>query len=169
MEHSQLVSKADLADKVAELSRRISKDYGAHPVTVIGVLKQSFIFMADLVRNLECPVTCQFVKVYTEERLLRQEITYVSQFEVRDQNLLLVYGVMGTGVPSAYLISHLLDRRPASLKVCTLIDKPHMRRSDIQPDYVGFTVDKDYLVGFGLDYMDRFAHLPYLATLKMHS
>ncbi|MBI1748774.1 MAG: hypoxanthine phosphoribosyltransferase [Acidobacteria bacterium] len=169
MQHTQVISTAALTCKVAELADQITKDYCSHPVTVIGVLKQSFIFMADLVRVLEIPMTCQFVKVFTENNLLTQEITFVSQFDITDRNLLLVYGVMGTGVPSAYLVSHLLDRRPASLKICTLIDKPMMRRSDIRPDYIGFSVESDYLVGYGLDYMDRYAHLPYLARLQMHS
>jgi hypoxanthine phosphoribosyltransferase len=154
---------------VRELGRQISDDYRGQGLIAVGILENSFVFMADLVRTLELPVVCTFIKPrYTqtnqgESALL--EIFFSHEFDIRGKNILLVEGVVHSGVTAEFLMHDLRGRGAASVKLVTLLDRQSARRVQLQPDYFGFLVDDAFLCGYGLgsaELTER--NLPYVAA-----
>ncbi len=161
-----LKPEEEIQKRVAELGGCISRDYKGEPITVLAVLRGAFMFVGDLVRRIETPVRCGFVEIRTSHRSeLMTEIAFASMIDVENRNVLLVDDVLDTGITMAYLCQQLNLRRPKSLRVCTLLDKPHRRRIDLVPDFCGFQAPDRFVVGYGLDYEGEFQNLPYLALL----
>ena len=165
-----LYTEKDIKKRVSELARQISEDYAGNEITVVGVLKGSFIFMADLVRELTIPLTCSFVQVYTREgeegSLVSKNILYTYKFDIVGKDVLLISDIVDTGVTLSYLVNHLTEMKPSSLKVCILLDKPERRKVNMEADYVGFTIPNHYVFGYGLDYMERARDLAYISFYK---
>jgi hypoxanthine phosphoribosyltransferase len=146
-----LISRAEIARRVAELGERLGRDYTGPDLVMVGVLKGVFIFMADLVRALPFPVEVDFVRLcsYGAGTTTSGEVHITKDVEMslKDRDVLIV----DTGLTLDFLRQHLLSHQPRSLKICCLIDKRERREVDVPLDYVGFVVEKGFLVGYGLD------------------
>jgi hypoxanthine phosphoribosyltransferase len=166
----QVISAEQIQKRVKELARHISNDYQGQTVQALAVLENAFMFMADLVRALEVPVVCQFIKPkYTRQagNLAAEvmEIFFSHEPDIRGQHILLVEGLVHSGVTSEFLMSDLRSRGAASVKLVTLLDRQSARRVALQPDYFGFLVDEVFLVGYGLGAPEQTGrNLAYLAA-----
>lgn len=165
-----VISAEQIQKRVRELARQISADYRGQTVHVLGVLENAFIFMSDLVRSMEVPVICQFIKpkyrMHPENgRAEVLEIFFSHEPEIRGQHVLLVEGLIHSGITADFLLSDFRSRGAASVKVVTLADRQSARRVQLQPDYFGFLVDDAFLVGYGLGSpAQTYRNLPYLAA-----
>jgi hypoxanthine phosphoribosyltransferase len=161
-----VISGEQIQKRVRELARHISDDYKGKTVHVLGVLENGFIFLADLVRAIEVPVICQFIKPqYRADLGNVMEIFFSHSLAIRDQHVLLVEGVVHSGVTTDFLMNDLRGRGAASVKIATLLDRQSARRVQLQPDYFGFLVDSTFLMGYGLGSPDQTGrNLPHLAA-----
>ena len=165
-----LYSRDTIARRVEEISEEICGDYRGREVLVICVLKGAFIFLADLARCLKIPHTIDFVRLasYGSESTSSGKITITKDAEtsVEGKDVIVVEDIVDTGLTLAYLKERLLERKPNSLKLCTLIDKKHRREIAIEVDYVGFTMGEGFIVGYGLDYDEKFRCLPDIYVIE---
>lgn len=150
-----LISRDEIARRVAELAERIGRDYAGGDLVMVGVLKGVFIFMADLVRALPFPVEVDFVRLcsYGAGTATSGEVHITKDVELplKDRDVMIVEDIVDTGLTLDFLRQHLLSHRPRSLKICCLIDKQERREVEVPLDYLGFVVEKGFLVGYGLD------------------
>ena len=166
-----LLSEADIAAKVAELGRRISEDYAGRNLTLVSVLKGSLPFMADLMRQITLPLRIDLMEVSsyggtaTESSGLVRIMKDLSA-SIADEDVLLVEDIIDTGLTLNYLVRYLRGKSPATLKICTLLDKPARRLVDIPVDYVGFEIPDQFVVGYGLDYSERYRNLRFVGVLR---
>jgi hypoxanthine phosphoribosyltransferase len=162
-----LKTEEEIADRVHHLGRQIAADHSGMELSILGVLKGSFVFVADLIRQIRLPVQVGFVEI-TQSRKSEflTEILFYSSFNVEGTNLLIVEDILDTGITLAYLQQQLEARGPRQVRICTFLDKPEKRKVDIQPDYVGFSVPNRHVVGYGLDFQGRFRNLPYLSYVE---
>ena len=165
----QVITAEQIQKRVKELGRQISDDYKGQTIQMLAVLENAFMFLADLVRALEVPVVCQFIKPkYTRSQADGRdvmEIFFSHEPDIRGQHILLVEGLVHSGVTSEFLMSDLRSRGAASVKLVTLLDRQSARRVPLQPDYFGFLVDETFLVGYGLGAVEQTnRNLPYLAA-----
>ena len=166
-----LLSEADIAAKVAELGRRISEDYAGRNLTLVSVLKGSLPFMADLMRQITLPLRIDLMEVSsyggtaTESSGLVRIMKDLSA-SIADEDVLLVEDIIDTGLTLNYLVRYLRGKSPASLRICTLLDKPARRLVDIPVDYVGFEIPDQFVVGYGLDYAERYRNLRFVGVLR---
>jgi len=165
----QVISADQIQKRVRELGRQISDDYRGETVVALGILENGFIFMGDLVRALDGPVVCTFIKPkYTQTQqgdapLL--EIVFSHELDIQGKHVLLVEGLVHSGVTTEFLMSDLRGRGAASVKLATLLDRQSARRVPLQPDYFGFLVDDAFLCGYGLGSPEQTGrNLAYLAA-----
>ena len=162
-----LLSEQQIGERVGELARQISADYDDKPLLVVGVLKGAWVFMADLVRRLTIPVRCDFVKLSsygndtTTTGCVQLHLDVSSPVEGRD--ILVIEDIVDTGTCLVWLLDHLRRKGPASVRVCALLDKPARRLTPVSIDYVGFTIADHFVVGYGIDWQERYRQLPYVA------
>ena len=164
-------TEEQIKEKVKELGAQLTRDYEGKNPLVIGVLKGAFVAMADIVRSIdtECEVEFMAVSTYGLGTTSSGQINITRDLGVSIENrhVIIIEDVLDSGVTLSYLKSYLLNRKPASLAICAFIDKPARRKSDIQPDYVGFADCPDeFIVGYGLDYAEKYRNLPYIGVLK---
>ena len=156
--------------RVKELANQISGDYTGRELIVIGILKGAFIFMADLVRAMSIPCRIDFVRVasYGEgsESSGKAVMTKDIETSINGRDILIVEDIIDTGLTLKYLVEWLKERNPHSLKVCALLDKRKKRKVSFEADYVGFTIDDGFLVGYGLDFSERYRFLPEIYVIK---
>jgi hypoxanthine phosphoribosyltransferase len=165
-----LINRDEIADTVDRLAREVQSDYqGKNPV-LIGILKGSFVFMADLVRRLDLPLELDFVWLssYTTgcQTSGKVRIVHGVKTSLEGRDVLVVEDIVDTGITTAFLIEYLKKKRPASLKLCTLTDKPSRRRVPVPINYRGFIVPDKFVVGYGLDCDQKFRNLPHIYTLE---
>ena len=166
----QVISAEQIQKRVKELARQISDDYRGQTIQMLAVLENAFMFQADLVRALEVPVVCQFIKPrYTRPRGGPgndvMEIFFSHEPDIQGKHILLVEGLVHSGVTSDFLMNDLRARGAASVKLVTLLDRQSARRVPLQPDYFGFLVDETFLVGYGLGAVEQTnRNLPYLGA-----
>ena len=162
-----VITTEQIQKRVKELGRQISDDYKGQTIQVLAVLENAFMFLADLVRVLEVPVVCQFIKPkYSRGSGAgdMMEIFFSHEPDIKGQHILLVEGLVHSGVTSEFLMGDLRSRGAASVKLVTLLDRQSARRVSLQPDYFGFLVDEGFLVGYGLGAVEQTnRNLPYLA------
>lgn len=164
-------SAAALSARIAQLGRAISRDYAGRLLDVVIILENAFLFGADLVRKITCPVNCHFVRSETRDVVVggfdRKEIYYTPEPQLAGRDVLLVDAVLHSGVTLDFLAKRLVHTsRPRSVRVAVLFDRPADRRVDLKPDYFGFEVASKYLVGYGLPASDGlYRNLPYVASL----
>ena len=165
---STLINEESLQARITELGAQIREEYGDEPITCIGVLKGSFLFMADLVRAIDGPVRCEFLGVSSYQGGTRStgvvRITHDLKQSVENQHCLLIEDIVDTGLTMEYLLRMLNLRNPASLKIASLLDKPSNRKVEVDIDYVGFTIPDEFVVGYGLDLQGFYRNLPYIAV-----
>jgi hypoxanthine phosphoribosyltransferase len=165
-----VITTEQIQKRIKDLGRQISDDYRGQTIQMLAVLENAFMFQADLVRALEVPVVCQFIKPrykQTQDQSANEvmEIFFSHEPDIRGQHLLLVEGLVHSGVTSEFLMSDLRARGAASVKLVTLLDRQSARRVPLQPDYFGFLVDETFLVGYGLGAVEQTSrNLPYLAA-----
>lgn len=165
-----LFTQEQVAGRICEMAQEITRDYAGKAPLVVGILRGSFIFMADLVRQLELPLSLDFMSassygagtVSSGKVNIRLDL----QEDIAGRDVLLVEDILDTGNTLSKLVAELQGRGPASLKLCVLLDKPDRRTKPIQADYVGFTIPDAFVVGCGLDYDQRYRNLPYIGILK---
>ena len=166
-----LFTGEEIQRKIQELGSRISKDYADKDLLVIGVLKGAIFFMSDLLRSLKISVRMDFMHCTSSSSKGKGGNPVQMMCDIRenikDKHVLLVEDIVDSGVTLQYLKQMLLDRGPASLKVCVLLDKAERRKVEIEADYAGFRIPNKYVVGYGLDYQDRYRNLPYIAVLPL--
>ncbi len=168
-----LVSRQEIAAAVEKLAAEISQDYqGKYPL-LLGVLKGSFMFMADLVRLLDFPLEVDFVRLSSygrgKESSGKVKVLQGLRSRVRSREVLVIEDIVDTGLTVAFLLDYLRKKKPASLKLCALTDKPSRRQIPVIIDYLGFTVPDKFLVGYGIDWNEKFRNLPDICVLEEES
>jgi hypoxanthine phosphoribosyltransferase len=165
-----VIPEEQIQKRVREMARQISDDYQGKTIHVLAVLENGFMFVADLVRSLEVPLVCQFIKpryqrLHGDGRGEFLEIFFSHEPNIEGQHVLLVEGLVHSGVTTDFLMSDLRGRGAASVKLATLLDRQSARRVQLQPDYFGFLVDEAFLVGYGLGSAEQTErNLSYLAV-----
>lgn len=165
-----LVSEEQLRAKVAELGAQISRDYAGKNLLLVSILKGAVVFMADLMRAVTIPCGIDFMVVSsygsgTSSSGLVKIVKDLDQ-DLSGRDVLIVEDILDTGVTLSKLVPMLRLRNPSSVKICAILNKPSRRRADIQPDYEGFQVPDEFVVGYGLDYDEKYRNLPYVGVLK---
>jgi hypoxanthine phosphoribosyltransferase len=166
-----LLSEERIRERVVELGRQISQDYAGQHLTLVSVLKGSLPFMADLMREIEIPLRIDLMEVSsyggasTESSGLVRILKDLSA-SIAGEQVLLVEDIIDTGLTLNYLVRYLRGKNPASLRICTLLDKPARRLVDIPVDYTGFTIPDQFVVGYGLDYGELYRNLRFVGVLR---
>jgi hypoxanthine phosphoribosyltransferase len=159
-----LYTREEIASRVAALAREIDRDYAGRDLLLVGILKGSFLFIADLARAVQVPASIDFVRIASYGSETRSsgivEIRKDLELPIRDKHVLIVEDIVDSGYTLEALCNLLLLREPASLRVCALVDKRAQRATEVVVDYVGFPLDRGFIVGYGLDYDERFRGLP---------
>jgi len=164
-----VVTEEQIAKRVREMARQICDDYRGRNLYVVCVMENGFMFMADLVRQLDSPVICQFIRPDFNDRGGTTEIFFSPEPDVKGMDVLLIEGLVDSGVTTEFLVRNLLSRGAASVKLATLLDRQAARRVSLQPDYFGFLVDDSFMMGYGLGSPDLGRNLPYIATFREQS
>ncbi len=161
-----------IQNKVKDLADTISEDYEGKQILVIGILKGAFMFLSDIVKLIQVPMDIDFLiassYVKTEssgEMSMHADL----RDDIRDKHVLLIEDIVDTGITLNYIKKLLAERNPASLKICTFLDKKSCRKVDVDLDYVGYQIPDHYVVGYGLDYEGNYRNLPYIAIFKEES
>lgn len=165
-----LYDENTIAKRVAELGAVISRDYVGKEVVVVSILRGSCIFTADLVRQLEFPVTLEFMALSSygngTTSTGQVQITKDLSCNIEGKHVLVMEDIMDSGNTLAYLMNVLLQRKPASIRLCTLLDNPARRQQNVEISYCGFQIPNAFVVGYGLDYAQYYRNLPYIGVLK---
>ncbi|MFR3227012.1 MAG: hypoxanthine phosphoribosyltransferase [Blautia massiliensis (ex Durand et al. 2017)] len=166
-----LVSEEQLREKVAELGARISRDYEGRDLLMVSILKGGAVFMADLMRAVTIPCAIDFMVVSSYGGANRESTGLVKIVKDLDADLsgkdvLIVEDILDTGITLSNLLPMLRLRNPRSVKLCTILSKPSRRKVDLEPDYLGFEVPDEFVVGYGLDFDEKYRNLPYVGVLK---
>ncbi len=162
-----------IARRVAELGAEITRDYQGQELLLVSILRGALFFVADLIRAIAVPLELDFLAIssYTEEHAQSgaKAIRFLKDLDepVKDKNILIVEDMIDSGLTLHYIMRSLGLRRPRSLEICTLFDRPHQRLVDIEVRYRGFDVPDDFFVGYGFDYRQSFRNLPYVAFLRL--
>ena len=162
------LSQRELAERIDELGKRITEDYRGKPLHLICVLNGAFIFMADLVRAIDAPLTMDFLSVssYGSRTETSGEVRLVKDLEqsLKNKHVLLVEDIVDTGLTMQYLLSYLTGRGPLSVRVATLLSKPSRRLVEVPVDYLGFEIDDAFVYGYGLDISHVYRNLPFVTS-----
>jgi hypoxanthine phosphoribosyltransferase len=165
-----LIPEEEIQATVRRLGDEVTRDYAGRDLLLVGVLKGAFVLMGDLSRHIRLPLQFDFMAVSSYGAATKTSgvvrILKDLDHEIEGRNVLLVEDIVDSGLTLAYLLKNLRTRRPASLEVCALLHKTAMQKVDVNLRYVGFQIPPEFVVGYGLDYDERFRNLPYVATLK---
>jgi hypoxanthine phosphoribosyltransferase len=165
-----LIPREEVASIVARLAGKVSRDYRDKNPLLVGILKGSFVFLADLVRRLDFPLEVDFVRLSSygsaTESSGRIRVEQGLRSKVRSRHVLVVEDIVDTGATVAFLLDYLQKKKPASLKLCALLDKPSRRRAQVTIDYLGMAVPDKFIVGYGIDYAEKFRNLPDICVLE---
>ena len=166
-----LLSEQQIQTRIQELGEVLTKEYAGKNPVIIGVLKGVVVFYADMIRRIQVPCQMDFMWISsyagtdsTGKMLVRQDVTA----DIEGRHVLILEDIFDTGNSLEFTVNHLKKQNPASIKICTLLDKPERRRPGVtvQADYVGFTIPNAFVVGYGLDYNEKYRNLPYVGILK---
>lgn len=159
-----LFAEDEVRRRVSEIGAQIAREYAGRELCVVGLMKSCLVFMADLIRAIPLPMTCHMVRATQAGT----EIVYAAEAPYAGRHILLLDDIVDTGITLSYLLDHIREHAPASLRVCALIDKVSERKVDLRPDWAAFTLDEPldrFIVGYGLDFRERYRELPYIGTL----
>jgi hypoxanthine phosphoribosyltransferase len=165
-----LLSEEQIQNRIRELGEELTREYADKDPVIIGVLKGVVVFYADMIRHIKVPCQLDFMWIssysgtQSSGMLVRQDVTA----DIKGRHVLILEDIFDTGNSLDFTVKHLLSKEPASLKICTLLDKPERRKPGItlQADYTGFTIPNAFVVGYGLDYDEKYRNLPYVGILK---
>ena len=165
-----LLTQEELREKVKELGRQITQDYQGKKLMIVTVLKGAVVFLADLMREIDVPAEIDFMVVssYGAGTKSSGVVKIVKDLDVplKDKDLLIVEDILDSGMTLSYLKELLEGREPRSIRIATLLDKPARRKVDLKADYIGYSVPDEFVVGYGLDYDEKYRNLPYIGILK---
>lgn len=165
-----LLSEEEIKLKVKELAERIEKDYKGQDVLLVGILKGASVFVADLMREIKLDLNIDFMSVssYGSGTVSSGTVKILKDLDVdiEGKNVLIVEDIIDSGTTLSNLYDTLMTRNPKSLKLCTLLDKPERRKVHINVDYVGFEIEDKFIVGYGIDYDEKYRNLPYIAIVE---
>lgn len=165
-----LVTTEEIEAKVKELGEQITEDYKGKELILVGILKGAVIFMGDLARNIHIPVEMDFMAVssYGSSSTSTGVVRLLKDLDcsIEGKHVLIVEDIIDTGLTLSYLIDNLKKRGPKSVKACTLLDKPDRRKTEVPVAYRGFVIPDEFVVGYGIDYAQKYRNLPYVAALK---
>ena len=165
-----LFTEEQLKECVARLGKQIEQDYAGKEIILIGVLRGSFVFMADLCRAIDLPCTLDFMSVSSYGKGTsssgRVQITKDLSEDITGKHVIVIEDILDSGNTLSYLLKYLENRGPASVRLCTLLDKPDRRVKQVEVHYSGFTIPDAFVVGYGLDYAEKYRNLPYIGILK---
>lgn len=165
-----ILTEDDIQARVRDLGEQIGRDYGDRPVLLVGVLRGASIFVADLARAMTCPVELDFMAVSSYGSTTKSSgvvrILKDLDEDIEGRDVLVVEDILDTGLTLKYLLRNLASRRPASLEVATLLSKEGRQQVAIDCKYIGFSIPDEFVVGYGLDYAERYRNLPYIGVLK---
>jgi len=168
-----LVQPDDLSRRVRELGRQITEDYAGRDLLLVGVLKGAVFFLSDLMRTIAVPCEVDFMAVasYGSATDSSGVVRILKDLDValEDRHVLIVEDIVDSGLTLQYLLRNLGARNPASIEVCALLTKPDRRKVELEPRYVGFEIPNRFVVGYGLDHVERYRNLPYVAALETES
>lgn len=168
-----LFTEKELADRVKELGEQLTQDYAGQEILMIGVLRGAIIFMADLARAVQLPVVFDFMAVssYGASTSSTGVVRILKDLDedVEGKNVLIVEDIIDSGLTLNYLLENLKTRNPRSIKICTLLNKPDRRKTNVQIDYNGFVIPDLFVVGYGLDFAGKYRNLPFIGILKDNS
>ena len=166
-----LLSEQQIQARIQELGEVLTKEYADKNPVIVGVLKGVVVFYADMIRHIQVPCQLDFMWLSsyagadsTGKMLVRQDVTA----DIEGRHVLILEDIFDTGNSLEFTVNHLKKQNPASIKICTLLDKPERRRAGVtlKADYVGFTIPNAFVVGYGLDYNEKYRNLPYVGILK---
>lgn len=166
-----LLSQEQIQDRIAQLGEILTKEYAGKDPVVVGVLKGVVVFYADMIRQIKVPCQMDFMWISsyagtasTGKMVVKRDVSA----DIKGRHVLILEDIFDTGNSLDFTYHHLMEKEPASLKICTLLDKPERRNPNVtlQADYVGFTVPNAFVVGYGLDYNEHYRNLPYVGILK---
>ena len=165
-----LLSEQQISDKVKEIGAAISKDFAGQDVLLVGILKGSVVFMADLMRAITIPLAIDFMAVSSYGKGSKSsgvvKIVKDLQEDIEGKNILVVEDILDSGRTLSYLRKHMMAKGANKVSIVTLLDKPERRVVDVFPDYTGFNVPDEFVVGYGLDYSEKYRNLPFIGVLK---
>ena len=165
-----LFSEEQLKNRVREIAQQITADYQGKEIMLISVLRGSFVFMADLCRAIDLPCTLDFMAVSSYGKGTKSsgqvQITKDLSEDISDRHIIVVEDILDSGNTLSYLLKILENRHPASIRLCTLLDKPDRRMKPVEVHYSGFTIPDAFVVDYGLDYAEKYRNLPYIGILK---
>lgn len=165
-----ILSESEIGKKISEMGAQISKDYSGKDLMLVGVLKGSVIFMAELLKNITIPCTMDFMAVssYGNSTTTSGVVRILKDldFEIEGRHVLIVEDIIDSGITLRYLMEYLKGRKPASIEIACLLNKQERRKVEISAKYIGFDVPDYFLVGYGLDYAEKYRNLPYVGVLK---
>ncbi len=166
-----LLTEEQIRARIQELGRTLTEEYAGKDPIVVGVLKGVVVFYADMIRKIKVPCQMDFLWISSYEgtestgkMVVKKDVSA----DIQGRHVLILEDIFDTGNSLDYTYRHLMEKRPASIKICTLLDKPERRNPDVklQPDFVGFTIPNAFVVGYGLDYNEQYRNLPYIGILK---
>jgi hypoxanthine phosphoribosyltransferase len=165
-----LVSEENIEKRVRELGTQITEDYRGKDLMLVGILKGAAIFMADLARNIDIPLTMDFMAVSSYGNATQSSgvVRIVKDLDtsIEGKDILIVEDIIDTGLTLGYLTDNLTKRGARSVRICTLLDKPERRKVNVPVDYRGFIIPDEFVVGYGIDYAEKYRNLPYISSLK---
>ena len=165
-----MYSEEDIKAKVKEIAKQIEKDYAGEELLVVGILKGASVFCADLIREINLDVQMDFMVVSSygsgTESSGTVKIIKDLDVDIENKNVLIVEDIIDSGLTLSSLVKALNTRKPKSLKLCTLLDKPERRTSDIKGDYIGYVIEDKFIVGYGIDYNEKYRNLPYIGIVE---
>jgi len=167
-----LLTTEQIHDKVVQLAGVISRDYADKEILAIGILKGAFVFFADLIRALKLPVTVDFIiasSYFKAESGGETAVYYEPRENLKGRHVLLIDDIIDTGISLSHIREKMLLQKPASLRICALLDKKERRVVDVPIDYIGFAIPNQFVVGYGLDYDNKYRNLPYIAIFKQET
>ncbi len=165
-----LVSRQKIESTVERMAGEINREYKDKTVLLVGVLKGAFVFLSDLIRKLDVPLELDFIGISSyggaKESCGEVKITKCPSVNAKGRDVLIVEDIIDTGLTTAFIIDYLKKQEPASLKLCALADKPSGRKKEVKIDYLGLTVPDEFIVGYGLDYDEKYRQLPDICYLE---
>ena len=165
-----MISEEEIAKRVKELGKQLTEEYNGKELLVVGILKGCMLFLSDLVRTIDLPLTMDFMVVSSYGTTTKSSgvvrIIKDLEKEIEGKDVLIVEDIVDTGLTLSYLIENFKTRNPKSVKVCSLLDKPDRRKAQVDIQYVGFKIPDEFVVGYGLDYSEIYRNLPFVCVLK---
>lgn len=165
-----MITQEQINEKAAEIARKIEADFAGQEIVLIGILRGAVLWMADIMKNVNLDMTIDFMACSSYGSSTKSsgvvKINKDLDTDIEDKNVIIVEDIVDSGTTLSYLKSYLENRNAKCVRICTLLDKPDGRKVDIDVDYIGFTVDDKFIVGYGLDYDQKYRNLPYITYLE---